>query len=209
MAVWTYDFVSLFSQSHGFLLRECRNPDLHLHRNAAASCFARPDRGGACDDSPPDILLMLPCHEFDRASETRCVPRCKQVLWRGGVGQSRSTHLLPDRQVDADGAIGGLRMSVPSSGVDGDRRDERFDCVSSHDPLLSSAASNEKVLMHFLEQQMVVLVVDIDSDEDRPRYFKCIAQLVANLIRGIDKQTLGAKGFSIFDNIDGAKIHAR
>jgi hypothetical protein len=81
IAVRTYHFVGLFSQSDGFVLRECQTPYVHLDGNA----------------------------------EARCVPRCKQVLRRGGVGQSGSTHFLLDRQVDANGVIGSLWVSVPSS----------------------------------------------------------------------------------------------
>jgi hypothetical protein len=65
IAVRTYHFVGLFSQSDGFVLRECQTPYVHLDGNA----------------------------------EARCVPRCKQVLRRGGVGQSGRTHFILDRQL--------------------------------------------------------------------------------------------------------------
>src|SRR3954452_10156195 len=65
------------------------------------------------------------------------------------------------------------------------------------------------MLMNILEQQMVVPVVDIDSNEDRTGHFKCFAQLLPNLIRGVDEQTFRAKGFRVLDNVDRTEIHAR
>ena len=62
--------------------------------------------------------------------------------------------------------------------------------------------------MHFFEQQMIVSVVHIYPDEDGTGYFKCLAQLLPYIIRGVDKQTFGAKGFRVLDNINRAEIHA-
>src|SRR3984957_5279968 len=68
---------------------------------------------------------------------------------------------------------------------------------------------DQKMLMHFLEQQMVVPVVDIDPDEDRTLHLKCFAQLLPNFTGGVDEQALGAKSFRVLDNVDRAEIHAR
>src|SRR5271154_6911637 len=111
MAVGTDLFVGLFDQSDGFVLRQRWNLDVHRDRDAEASALARPDGSVACDHSSLDVLLMLPCHELDCSTEASGVTSRKQVLRRRGVGQSRSAHFLPDRQIDAHGVISGLRMS--------------------------------------------------------------------------------------------------
>src|ERR1700677_885270 len=98
MAVRTDLLVCLLDQSERFVLRQRRNLDLHLDGNAEASPLARPDGGMARDDSSLYVLLMLPRHEFDRSTEASGVPGREQVLRRRGVGQSWSTHFLPDRQ---------------------------------------------------------------------------------------------------------------
>src|ERR1700722_14240503 len=100
MAIRTDLFVRLFDQSESFILGQRWNLDFHLDGNAEASSFTRPDRSVAFHDCSLYVLLVLPCHEFDSAAEASSVSCRKQVLRRGGVGQSRSTHLLPDRQID-------------------------------------------------------------------------------------------------------------
>jgi hypothetical protein len=117
MAVRTNLFGRLFGQSEGFSLRQCWNFDFHLDGNAEASPLTRPDGSVACDDCSLYVLPVLPGHEFNSAAIAGSVPRRKQVFRRRGVGQTGSTHFLPDRQIDAHRMIGSLRVSVSSTGV--------------------------------------------------------------------------------------------
>lgn len=69
---------------------------------------------------------MLKLHR----SKRRTPPQTgAQAWWCRAI---RAHHFLPDRQVDTNGVIGSLRMSVSSARVDSDCGDERLDRNSGH-----------------------------------------------------------------------------
>jgi hypothetical protein len=57
--------------------------------------------------------------------------------------------------------------------------------------------------VNFLEQKVVVATVDVDSDQNRPWRFECLAEHKTDLVRGMDHVATRAKRSRVLDDIIG------
>ncbi len=70
-------------------------------------------------------------------------------------------------------------------------------------------ASVEEMFVDFFEQDVVVTIVDTDSDQNWAWHLEGLAERGSNLVGGIDHVTNGAKRFRILDDVDRTELHAR
>ena len=67
----------------------------------------------------------------------------------------------------------------------------------------------EKMLVHLLEELVIVSVIDSNANQDRARDLKCLLQPWPNLIGRLDHEAGCSKGFCILDDIDWPEVDSR